>query len=527
MLHQFPLYLGLIVFMMLLILFGQRIKIAYPIVLVVGGLLLSLIPSVPDIQINPDLIFLIFLPPLLFEAAWNASWKEFWRWRRTISVFAFLVVIVTSLVVAWVASSLIPGFGLALGFLLGGIVSPPDAVSASAIMRYVTIPKPIKAIIEGESLLNDASSLIVLRFALVAVETGRFVFHEAAVNFLWVIVAGIAMGLAIAYIFYLAIKYLPTDPNMDLVLILIAPFAMYIAAEEVQVSGVLAVVCGGLFLSSRQQRMMSNSSRLRSQSVWSALGFVLNGLVFILIGLQLPVIVFGLGDVSLKQAIGYGLIISAVLAGSRILMALGASWATTFTSRFITGSGKHPGWKGPLVFGWAGMRGVVSLAAALSIPELLDNGEIFPQRNLILFITFVVILFTLLVHGLTMPLLIRMLNIKEADDQIPAEIEQQNIKRTIARQSLEYLKQNFPEELSVYPQLQHLTEHLENQIHFDIDDLKDMSIGCRNVYLHLIVKQRGWLHDINKDILVDEDLIKRNLTLLDLEEEKLKLARTF
>lgn len=524
MLHQFPLYLGLIVFMMLLIMFGQRIKIAYPIVLVVGGLLLSLIPSVPDIQIDPHLIFLIFLPPLLFEAAWNASWKALWRLRRMISVFAFLVVIVTSLVVAWVASSIIPGFDLALGFLLGGIVSPPDAVSASAIMRYVKIPKGIKAVIEGESLLNDASSLIVFRFALIAVETGRFVFHEAATSFFLVIVAGIAVGLAIAYVFYLAIKYLPTDSNMDLVLILIAPFAMYIAAEEVHVSGVLAVVCGGLFLSARQQKMMSNSSRLRSQSVWSALGFVLNGLVFILIGLQLPVIVFGLGDVSLKQAIGYGLAISAALAVSRILMALGASVFTTFISRFITTADKHPGWKGPLVFGWAGMRGVVSLAAALSIPVLLDNGEAFPQRDLILFITFVVILFTLLVHGLTMPLLIRLLRIKERDGYVPLETEQQNIKRTIAQKSLEYLKQNFPEELSVYPQLQHITERMENQLYSDNDDLKDMSAGCRNVYLHLINKQRKWLHDINKDIRVDEDLIKRNLLLLDLEEEKLKLA---
>lgn len=524
MLHQFPLYLGLIVFMMLLIMFGQRIKIAYPIVLVVGGLLLSLIPSVPDIQINPDLIFLIFLPPLLFEAAWNASWKALWRLRRMISVFAFLVVIVTSLVVAWVASRIIPGFGLALGFLLGGIVSPPDAVSASAIMRYVKMPKGVKAVIEGESLLNDASSLIVFRFALIAVETGRFVFHEAATSFFLVIFAGIAMGLAIAYVFYLAIKYLPTDSNMDLVLILIAPFAMYIAAEEVQVSGVLAVVCGGLFLSARQQKMMSNSSRLRSQSVWSALGFVLNGLVFILIGLQLPVIVFGLGDVSLKQAIGYGLIISAVLAVSRILMALGASVFTTFISRYITTADKHPGWKVPLIFGWAGMRGVVSLAAALSIPVLLDNGEAFPQRDLILFITFVVILFTLLVHGLTMPLLIRMLHIKEPDGQVPLEVEQQNIRKTIAQKSLEYLQQNFPEELSVYPQLQHMAERMENQIDFDNDDLKDMSTGCRNVYFRLIDKQRKWLHDINQDIFVDEDLIKRNLLLLDLEEEKLKLA---
>ncbi|MFI5193665.1 MAG: cation:proton antiporter [Chitinophagales bacterium] len=202
MLSQFTQYIALILVIVLLVLLAQKLKVAYPIVLVLAGLVLSLIPGIPNISIKPEMIFIIFLPPLLYEAAWYTSWKEFWRWRRIIGSFAFLIVIATSIVVAMVASSVIPGFSLALGFLLGGIVSPPDAVSASAIMKYVRIPKGIGSIIEGESLLNDASSLVIFRFALVAVETGRFVFHEAALSFIWVILAGIAVGLAVSPAFH-------------------------------------------------------------------------------------------------------------------------------------------------------------------------------------------------------------------------------------------------------------------------------------------------------------------------------------
>src|SRR6185437_3497947 len=194
MLVQFAQYIALILVIVLLVILAQKLKVAYPIVLVLGGLVLSLIPGMPNISIQPEMIFVIFLPPLLYEAAWYTSWKELWRWRRIIGSFAFLIVIVTSLVVAWVASSVIPGFTLALGFLLGGIVSPPDAVSATSVMHLVRAPKRITHILEGESLLNDASSLIIFRFALAAVDTGRFVVHEAIGSFLLVIVFGIGIG---------------------------------------------------------------------------------------------------------------------------------------------------------------------------------------------------------------------------------------------------------------------------------------------------------------------------------------------
>ncbi|RYZ36555.1 MAG: Na+/H+ antiporter, partial [Sphingobacteriales bacterium] len=413
--EQFMFCIGLVIAILLLVMLAQKIKIAYPIVLVVGGLLLSLLPGLPQMNIDPELIFIIFLPPLLYEAAWYTSYKEFWRWRRVISSFAFIIVLLTSLLVAVVSNALIPGFTLALGFLLGGIVSPPDAVSATSILKQVKIPRRVTAILEGESLMNDASSLIVFRFALIAVSTGQFVFQKAAASFFIVIIAGIAVGLAVAFIYYAVHKWMPTDPNIDVVLTLTAPYAMYLVAEKLHVSGVLAVVSGGLYLSSRSHIILNHRSRLRGINVWSSLAFVLNGLVFMLIGLELPVIVSQLGDVSLMAAISYGLIISALLIVCRILCTLGASAFTVFISRFITTADSHPGWRGPLVIGWAGMRGVVSLAAALSIPIYAAKDVPFPQRNLILFITFTVILVTLVVQGLTLPWVIKMVKMEDPD----------------------------------------------------------------------------------------------------------------
>ncbi len=523
--HQLPFYLALVVGILLLIMFAQRIRVAYPIVLVLGGLLLSFIPALPNVVIDSELIFVIFLPPLLYDAAWGTSWKELWRFRRIISSFAFLIVILTSVVVAWVASGLIPGFTLALGFLLGGIVSPPDAVSASAILKHVKVSRHFRAIIEGESLLNDASSLIVFRFALVAIGTGRFVFQEAALNFVWVIMMGLAVGVAIAYVFYWMHRLLPTDANMDIVLTLVAPYAMYIGAESIHVSGVLAVVSGGLFLSARRHLIFNNQTRIQGYGVWSAFGFILNGLVFMFIGLQLPVIVNNLGDTSLSEAIGYGVLVTVVLTIGRILSGFGAALITHFARRvrLIPATSTAPNWRVSLVFGWAGMRGVVSLAAALSIPPLLSNGEAFPQRNLILFITFVVILLTLIVQGLTLPWLIRRLKITDTDSLSRAEEElDRRIQHQLAERSLQYLREHCSLELQAHPSILFLAGRWEHAQQLLEDDT--LNSQYKQLYIHLLDEQRKWLREWNKDFETDEEIIRKYLMRIDLEEAKLKFS---
>jgi len=519
MLGPFIQYLFLIIAILMLVMLAQRLKIAYPIVLVLGGLLLSVIPGIPVMNINPELIFIIFLPPLLFEAAWETSWKELWRWRRVVGSFAFLIVILNSLVVALVASAAIPGFSLALGFLLGGIVSPPDAVSATSVMRYVKVPKRVVSIVEGESLLNDASGLIVFRFALIAVDTGRFIFFQAATSFVIVIVAGILIGIAVALIYYAIHKWMPTTVNIDIVLTLTAPYMMYVAAESFHVSGVLAVVSGGLFLSMRSHSFLNYRSRLRGGNVWSTLGFVLNGLVFMLIGLQLPTIVRELGDTSITAAIGYGALITAVLILTRIASTFGASVFTVFISRYIATADNRPGWRGPLILGWAGMRGVVSLAAALSIPLYLSNGAAFPQRNLILFITFTVILLTLVIQGLTLPLVIRWVNMEDRDHFLPVELQEQALREKLADRSLAVLNGDYAEKIKTNRHLQHLKARFESdRFHNDAVEQEDY----RRIYLQLLEKQRVTLDELNKQNDTDEDVVRRLQTLLDLEEEKLR-----
>ena len=324
MLENFAFYLSLVLLITILLIVAKKIKVAYPVLLVIAGLAVSFIPGTPTIKVEPELIFLIFLPPLLYEAAWTTSWKELWRWRRIIFSFAFVVVFLTALSVAIFANHFIPGFSLALGFLLGGIVSPPDAVSSGAILKFVKVPKRFASILQGESLLNDASSLIIFRFAMIAAATGQFVWQDAAGSFLWMCIGGAGLGLIIGYLFLKLHKLLPTDANTDMLLSLVAPFVMYLSAEELHASGVLAVVCGGLFLSYRNQDFLTSASRLRTVTVWESFCFLLNGIVFMMIGLELPEIVSGLGNTNIYTAIGYGVAVTLVLVVVRILAVYGA-----------------------------------------------------------------------------------------------------------------------------------------------------------------------------------------------------------
>jgi Na+/H+ antiporter len=523
MIDHFPFYLTLIFAIVLLIMLANKIKVAYPVVLVVAGLLISLIPGIPVLHIRPELILLIFLPPLLYDAAFSISWKELWRWRRIITSFAFVVVFLTALSVALFANAVIPGLSLALGFLLGGIVSPPDAVSASAILKFVKVPRRMSSILEGESLLNDASSLIIFRFALLAVGTGQFIWHEAALSFGWMVIGGVGIGLLIGWLFMKVHKLLPTDVNMDILLTLIAPYVMYIAAEEVHSSGVLAVVSGALLMSTQRNYFLKSSSRLRGDNVWQSLVFVLNGLVFLLIGLDLPEISGGLEKegVSMAAAIGYGLLITLVLIVVRFLSSFGAVIVTHIAGNFIQVADRNPGFKAPFVLGWTGMRGVVSLAAALSIPEQISEGVAFPHRNLILFITFIAIITTLLLQGLTLPYLIKKVNLPEFNDYIAEEEAVSLIKKGLAEQTLTHIDNHYTEQLSYDTHLQQLSgkwKEVSNRI-----PEPEMRKESKRIHLDILEQQRKWLLLKNKtDDKIDEEVIRKFLHQIDLEEEKVK-----
>lgn len=519
-----PFLLAMIAVIVLLEMLATRLKIAYPILLVIAGLLLSFIPGLPLVHINPDLIFFLVLPPLLFEAAWSISFKEMKKWWRIISSFAFLVVFFTALSVALAANYFIPGFSIALGFLLGGIVSPPDAVSTGAITKFVKIPRGAATILEGESLLNDASALIIMRFALVAVGTGQFIWQDAAVSFIWMIFGGAGIGLILGWMFVQLHRRLPTDAASDITLTIIEPYMMYWVAEQLHSSGVLAVVAGGLYLSGKRLLFLNSTSRVQAYSVWDNFVFILNGVVFLIIGLDLPEIVGGLRSegISLRMAMGYGLIVTAVLILVRIFSSYIAMIATLiFRPKVAPRTTSRKGrFVLPLVLGWSGMRGVVSLAAALSIP-VTYNHIAFPQRNLILFITFVVILFTLVVQGLTLPYLINRSQVFLAPEDETEEETTRRIKQGLKQHIYKFLKENYEHKLPDHIGVQKMMQHWEERAKAEKDDWMDDKIKV--IYLETLESQRQYLSALNNDPLISEELIRKQLYQIDLEEVRLRM----
>jgi len=513
----------------ILILLARRLKIAYPIFLVLAGLIISIIPGMPVINIEPELIFLIFLPPLLYEAAWWTSWNEFWKWKRPISLLAFGLVFFTSTVVAYTVSSFIPGFTLATGFLLGGIISPPDAIAATAVLKNIRVPKRIITILEGESLVNDASSLTVFRFALAAAVTaGQFSFQEASISFITVTIMGIVVGLAVAQIVYLIHRFLPTTASIDSAFTLISPYLMYLAAEEFHFSGVMAVVSGGLFLSYRSHEIFTDGqSRLQTLNVWSTLSIILNGLVFILIGLELPAIVSGLEGYSLAEACKYGLLVSAMVILIRMIWIYPGTFIPRWIFKSVRKKEPNPGWKFSFIIGWAGMRGVVSLAAALSLPMTLDNGNPLPERNLIIFITFVVILVTLVFQGLTLPFIIKALKIEEIDPMIPEEKQEAEIHIRIINAALNRLADKHKAEMEDNDLLLHLKSEFESHLshtHLKLDCMECLEKDQKEllVYRHVLKDiyhfQRKELFQIRKEKIYSDEAIRKEEMQVDIAE---------
>lgn len=528
--HNLLLILALLFSVFMMVMAAQKMKIAYPIFLVLAGLVISLVPGIPDVELDPDLVFLIFLPPLLYEAAWYTSWNDFWRWKRPISLLAFGLVFATSLIVAYVSQALIPGFTLALGFLLGGIVSPPDAVAATTVLKGLPVPKRILSILEGESLVNDASSLIVFRFALDAILTGTFSIHQAVGQFFLVAGMGIVVGLIGATFMYLIHRFLPTTSAIDAALTLMTPYLLYLGAEQFHFSGVMAVVTGGLFISYRSHEIFKNgNTRLNMLGVWTTVIFVMNAMVFVLIGLSLPSIINGLEESSLIQGIKYGVIISIIIILIRFLWV----YPTTFIPRWLFKSVRKeqsPGWKVPLVIGWTGMRGVVSLATALSIPFVLDNGSPFPHRNLILLITFVVIFITLVIQGLTLPFLVKKLKIPALDYVLPHEQQEAQIKIRLNRLAINHINTNYYEMIersnllkNYYSQILTETENTENQLDiFECNTCTSQEMQrFESILKEIYEKQRLAIFQMRREKYYDDEEIRKAELQLDLNDLKI------
>ena len=525
---QLLLIIGLLLCVAMLSMLSDKLRIPYPIFLVIAGLLISLIPGVPPVKLHPDLVFLIFLPPLLYAAAWNTSWHDFWAAKRPITLLAFGLVIFTASLVAIVSNAIIPDFSLALGFLLGGIVSPPDAIAATSVIQKMNVPKRIVTILEGESLVNDASSLIVFRFALAAVSTGQFVFWTAAGDFAKVVLMGIVVGLAIAHIIYAIHKFLPTTPSIDTAITLITPYLMYITAEHFHFSGVLAVVSGGLFLTFRSGDIFSYETRLQAVSVWQTLVFLLNGIVFIMIGLQLPEITGGLGEYSVGEVIFYAVVISIVTIIIRLIWIYPGAYLPRFLFRSIREKEPNPGWRLVFITGWSGMRGVVSLASALAVPLTLDTGGAFPHRNLILFITFIVILCTLVLQGLSLPWIIKKLNIASGDSHEKQEME---IRYKLATAVLDHITTNYASETANIDAYKRVKERYERMVQITSNKLnneeaKEEAPSFLPAYYKMLYEmievRRKEIKEMRREKSFNEEILREKERELDLEEARIR-----
>ncbi|HVA38793.1 MAG TPA: Na+/H+ antiporter [Candidatus Dormibacteraeota bacterium] len=418
------LLLGLLAAIVALALVAKRLMLPYPIVFVVGGSLLAFIPNLPPIEIRPETIFLVILPPLLFGGGWLTDWREFRANIRPIVLLAIGLVAATTVVVAVVAEHAMPALGWGAAFALGAIISPPDAVAASAIFERFRVPHRIVAILEGEGLVNDASALVIYQFAIGAVVTGAFSLGRAPAAFVGVVAGGIATGLAVALAIDAVFRWLAksglSDSLLDILLTLAAPYAAYLPADALHVSGVLAAVTAGVYLG-RRSTAFSPESRLTGSAVWDLLTFLFNGLVFLLIGLELRQLVrSGTFSVHILAA---GALISAIVIVVRVAWVFPATYLPRRLSARVAASDPPPPWRYVAIIAWSGMRGIVSLAAALALPLADDAGMPFPGRAEIIFVTYCVIVSTLVFQGLSLAPIIRRLGIGDGEAYARREIE--------------------------------------------------------------------------------------------------------
>jgi len=427
----------LLVFIAIFAGLAKRLRISYTIVLLVAGLLLTFVPGIPRLPLNPDLIFVVFLPPLLYSAAWQTSWRDFRANLGNIGMLALGLVGFTVAGVTLLAHHFIGMMDWRSGFLLGAVVSPTDAIAATSIARRIGLPRGVVDVLEGESLLNDATGLLALEFGLMLVVRGQIPHAgEGLLRLLWLCVGGIGVGLLVGVVVAWFERFVDDGP-IEIVISLIVPYAAYLAGEEVRASGVLAVVACGLYVSRKSATFFSPDSRLQALAVWEALTFVLNGLVFILIGLQLPYVMAGIRGYSTWVLIEYGAIFSIVLIALRLVWMFPGGMLVHFVrTKILRQTVEEPGKRELFVVGWTGMRGVVALAAAISLPETLADGQPFVQRNLIIFLTFCVILVTLVGQGLTLPMVIRRLGFEPSHGHACEENEARQI---MLQAALEYL----------------------------------------------------------------------------------------
>jgi len=524
-------FIVLLFFVVMFAVLARKLQTPYPIVLVIAGLFLSLFPRIPKITLNPDVIFLVVLPPLLYSAAWLTSWREFKFNLLSIAFLAVGLVVFTVRGVAWTAQWVFPGFNWQLGFVLGAVVATTDAIAATSIAKRVGLPQRIVDILEGESLVNDATGLLALEFGIGMVISGRTPsIPEGALRLSFLIAVGVAVGLLIGLVVEWFERRIDDGP-IEIVVSILTPYAVYLAAGAVGGSGVLAVVACGLYLSRKSSQFFSATVRMQAWAVWDSLTFAINGLVFVLIGLQLPQVLAGIQEYSLPRLVFYGAVFSALLILLRLAWIFPvAEIAHVIRTRLLHQKYPKPTVKQVFVVGWTGMRGVVALAAALALPETLADGRPFPQRNLIVFLTFSVILVTLVLQGLTLPALIRALGLAGKSGEEAGEEDE--ARRIIVSTALTHLQgareTDLPDFASVYDEISQRYAQRLATLSKESAESEGMSSKQldrhRSLLVELIRVERKTAVRLRNEGRINDEVLRKIEHELDLSETRLQLS---
>lgn len=507
---------------------AERIQFPFPIMMVLGGIVIALVPRLPEVSLDPDLVLIIFLPPIIYSAAFFFPWPDFRMNLRPILWLAVGLVFATMTCVALISHWLIPGITLAAGFVLGAIVSPPDAAAATSVLHKLRIPPRLANVLEGESLVNDASGLVSYSLAIIAVTTGTFSLLDAAGDFIWDSTGGVGIGLFVGWI-VTKIQRTIHDTPTGITLQILTPYAAYLPAEHLGVSGVLAAVAAGLYVGHRSTLILDSRTRLQGETIWGFINYFINGVLFILIGLQFPDIIHSLKQFPWWELAGYGLLVSLVVIFVRFAWIYGMGWTA---NRF----GKQnqdtllPISNGILlVTSWAGMRGAVSLAAALAIPTLMDNGEPFPGRELIIFLTYCVIFSTLVLQGFTLPWMVRRAGISSPDGDGMREAQARIILLTESLELIDDLIAKDPDSSNIKSHLmlrelyQTRLDHMNLLFGEDTKEPQNMA-GNAEFIFRMFAFERRRVIELRDQGFIDES-IRRRITH-DIDTEEMRMLRT-
>jgi monovalent cation/hydrogen antiporter len=522
--HPIFLVVCLLIVLVILVTVARRLSVSHPIVLVIGGLLLALCPGLPDARLEPDIVFLVFLPPLLYWDALNCSWRDFREHWRPISALAIGLVFATAMAVM-VTAHFILGFPWGPAFVLGSVLGPTDTVAAAAILEQFNLPRNLLAVIRGESLLNDALALVLFETALHVTQTGSFVWGSISAGFCIAAAGGILIGLGVGWLM-LRVRRFTGDPLTGNTISLLTAFAAYLPADAAHVSGVLAVVSAGLYIGWKYPRMLSAKFRLQLVATWETIAFLLNGLLFILIGLQLRGIIGSLPGGSIRSILRACLLISATVILARILWVFVSKYLQGALSRRLHQRSLFSPWQHSALISWVGMRGGISLAAALAIPHSLSDGSPFPRRSEILILTFAVILVTLVLQGLSLPRLLRRLKLSDAGAE---RAEEYRTREALTDAALQYLAAALPGDEIQQRAVKQLQDSYRNRAegfetarsaHLDKPEAGYMT-RLISLERDLVGLQRTTLIDLRDVGTISDDVRRRFEVLLDLEEAHL------